>query len=113
MMAYYYFLLGVIIKKTFAEKYVLGGKHMKTLIKSVAISLLISSSAAFAETVAVITPYLAQPGTQAAIEGFEAAASDKGWDVNVIDTAGDIAAAISRIEDSCLLYTSPSPRDRG
>ena len=73
---------------------------MKTLIKSVAISLLISSSAAFAETVAVITPYLAQPGTQAAIEGFEAAASDKGWDVNVIDTAGDIAAAISRIEDS-------------
>ena len=73
---------------------------MKTLIKSLAISLLISSSAAFAETVAVITPYLAQPGTQAAIEGFEAAASNKGWDVNVIDTAGDIAAAISRIEDS-------------
>ena len=57
---------------------------MKSLIKSVAVSLLISSSAAFAETVAVITPYLAQPGTQAAIEGFEAAASDKGWDVNAV-----------------------------
>jgi len=73
---------------------------MKILFKSVAISLLISASATFAETVAVITPYLAQPGTQAAIEGFESAASEKGWDVNVIDTAGDIAAAISRIEDS-------------
>lgn len=73
---------------------------MKILFKSAAISLLISASAAFAETVAVITPYLAQPGTQAAIEGFDSAASEKGWDVNVIDTAGDIAAAISRIEDS-------------
>ena len=73
---------------------------MKILFKSAAISLLIWASATFAETVAVITPYLAQPGTQAAIEGFESAASEKGWDVNVIDTAGDIAAAISRIEDS-------------
>ena len=73
---------------------------MKILFKSAAISLLISASAAFAETVAVITPYLAQPGSQAAIEGFESAASEKGWDVTVIDTAGDRAAAISRIEDS-------------
>ena len=73
---------------------------MKILFKSAAISLLMAASAVFAETVAVITPYLAQPGTQAAIEGFESAASEKGWDVNVIDTAGDIAAAISRIEDS-------------
>jgi ribose transport system substrate-binding protein len=81
-------------------EYQLGGRYMKILFKSAAISLLISTSAAFAETVAVITPYLAQPGTQAAIEGFESAASEKGWDVNVIDTAGDIAAAISRIEDS-------------
>ena len=73
---------------------------MKILFKSAAISLLMSASAAFADTVAVMTPYLAQPGTQAAMEGFESAASEKGWDVNVIDTAGDIAAAISRIEDS-------------
>ncbi|MEM7134271.1 MAG: substrate-binding domain-containing protein [Chloroflexota bacterium] len=49
--------------------------------------------------VAVITPYLAQPGTQFYLEGFEAAATDKEWDVNVIDTAGDVAAVISRIED--------------
>jgi ribose transport system substrate-binding protein len=49
--------------------------------------------------VAVITPYLAQPGTQFYVEGFEAAAKDKGWDVNVIDTKGDVAAVISRMED--------------
>lgn len=52
-----------------------------------------------APTVAVITPYLAQPGSQFVVEGFEAAASEKGWTVNVIDTAGDVAAVISRIED--------------
>ena len=49
--------------------------------------------------VAVITPYLAQPGTQFYVEGFEAATKDRGWDVNVIDTKGDVAAVISRIED--------------
>lgn len=49
--------------------------------------------------VAVVTPYLAQPGTQFYVEGFQAAAKDKGWDVNVIDTKGDVAAVISRIED--------------
>ena len=58
------------------------------------------ASAAVAQDIAVITPYLAQPGTQAAIEGFQASAADKGWQVNVVDTAGDVAAVISRIEDA-------------
>ncbi|MGV8955811.1 MAG: substrate-binding domain-containing protein, partial [Cypionkella sp.] len=49
--------------------------------------------------IAVITPYLAQPGTQFYVEAFQAAAEGKDWDVNVIDTAGDVAAVISRIED--------------
>jgi len=72
-------------------------KHHLTLA---AAALTLFASAASAESVAVITPYLAQPGTQAYVEGFEAAAREKGWDVNVIDTAGDVAAAISRIEDA-------------
>lgn len=75
---------------------------MKTTLTMAASALALCASSAWAETVAVITPYLAQPGTQAAIEGFEAAAADKGWDVNVIDTAGDVAAVISRIEDSVI-----------
>jgi ribose transport system substrate-binding protein len=52
-----------------------------------------------AQEVAVITPYLAQPGTQFYIDGFTARADELGWQVNVIDTAGDVAAVISRIED--------------
>ncbi|MBZ0282917.1 MAG: substrate-binding domain-containing protein [Anaerolineae bacterium] len=49
--------------------------------------------------IAVLTPYLAQPGTQFMVEAFQAAAEEKGWTVNVIDTAGDIAALNSRIQD--------------
>jgi len=56
-------------------------------------------SAQDAPTIAVITPYLSQPGTQFVVEGFQAAAEEEGWTVNVIDTAGDVAAVISRIED--------------
>ncbi|HTN61526.1 MAG TPA: substrate-binding domain-containing protein [Devosia sp.] len=60
----------------------------------------LAASGAMAQSkVAVITPYLAQPGTQFYVEAFQAAAKDKAWDVNVIDTAGDVAAVISRIED--------------
>lgn len=61
--------------------------------------LFLLAGAALAQSVAVITPYLAQPGTQFMVEAFEAAAKAKGWTVNVIDTAGDVAAVISRIED--------------
>lgn len=52
-----------------------------------------------APVVAVITPYLAQPGTQFMVEAFQAAGEEKGWTVNVIDTAGEVADVISRIED--------------
>jgi len=71
---------------------------MKKRLTLAALTLL--SSHVMAADIAVVTPYLAQPGTQAYVEGFEASAEDKGWEVNVIDTAGDVAAAISRIEDA-------------
>lgn len=57
------------------------------------------SGAAAAQDVAVITPYLSQPGTQFYVDGFESRAEELGWDVNVVDTAGDVGAVISRIED--------------
>ncbi|MDG4649678.1 substrate-binding domain-containing protein [Roseibacterium sp. SDUM158017] len=63
-------------------------------------AMLVASGAAAQERVTVITPYLAQPGTQFYVDGFEAASEGRGWEVNVIDTAGDIAAVISRIEDA-------------
>jgi ribose transport system substrate-binding protein len=64
-----------------------------------AVALSLAGAAVAAPKVAVVTPYLAQPGTQFYVEGFQAAAKDKGWDVNVVDTKGDVAAVISRIED--------------
>jgi ribose transport system substrate-binding protein len=62
-------------------------------------ALALTSAQDDAPVVAVVTPYLAQPGTQFMVEAFQAAGEAKGWTVNVIDTAGDVAAVISRIED--------------
>lgn len=50
-------------------------------------------------TVAVLTPYLASATTRIMVEEFEAAMSEMGYQVNVIDTAGDIGALDSRIQD--------------
>lgn len=60
----------------------------------------LGTGAAFAQAkVAIVTPYMAQPGTQFYVEAFQGVADENDWDVNVIDTAGDVAAVISRIED--------------
>ncbi|MGV3575193.1 MAG: substrate-binding domain-containing protein [Devosia sp.] len=60
----------------------------------------LGTGAALAQAkVAIVTPYMAQPGTQFYVEAFQAVAAENDWDVNVIDTAGDVAAVISRIED--------------
>jgi ribose transport system substrate-binding protein len=72
-----------------------------------ALGLALAASAAFAapafaagEKIVVITPYLAQPGTQFYVEAFQAEAKNNGWDVNVIDTKGDVAAVVARLEDA-------------
>ena len=71
----------------------------RTLLAATAIAAASIAGSAFAAKVAVITPYLAQPGTQFYVEAFQDVAKQKGWDVNVIDTQSDVAAVISRIED--------------
>jgi ribose transport system substrate-binding protein len=65
-------------------------------------ALLLTSGLAQAagEKIAIITPYLAQPGTQFYVEAFQGKAKEFGWDVNVVDTKGDVAAAVARIEDA-------------
>jgi ribose transport system substrate-binding protein len=73
---------------------------MKRTILATVAAIALSAGSLAAQTVAVITPYLAQPGTQAYVEGFEAKAAEAGMTVNVIDTAGDVAAVIARIEDA-------------
>lgn len=71
-----------------------------TKLSAAIFTLLFSTATIAAEKVTVLTPYLAQPGTQAYLEGFEKSAKASGWEVNVIDTAGDVAAVISRMEDA-------------
>jgi ribose transport system substrate-binding protein len=63
------------------------------------LALATASHALAGAKIAVVTPYLAQPGTQFYVEAFQDQAKTYGWDVNVIDTKGDVAAAVSRIED--------------
>lgn len=76
---------------------------MQLFFKSICLTILMSFfivANAWAAKVTVVTPYLAQPGTQMYLEGFKAEASKQGWDLNVIDTKGDVAEVISRIEDA-------------
>ena len=72
----------------------------RPLLAGLALTVAASTGSAWATKIAVITPYLAQPGTQFYVEGFKTAAAKNGWEVNVIDTAGDVAAVVSRIEDA-------------
>lgn len=73
--------------------------HLKS-IAAVVVGATLFAVPALAQNVTVVTPYLAQPGTQMFVEGFEAEAAKLGLTSNVIDTAGDVAAVISRIEDA-------------
>lgn len=73
------------------------------LIAFFALAAVLLTGAAFAQgeppTIAVLTPYLAQPGTQFMVEAFQVAAEERGWTVNVIDTAGSIPDLNSRVQD--------------
>lgn len=66
----------------------------------VAALVVASSTSAFATKIAIVTPYLAQPGTQYYVEAFQEIAKQNNWTVNVVDTKGDIAGVVSRIEDA-------------
>jgi ribose transport system substrate-binding protein len=72
-------------------------RSFTTLLGAAALAL--SASAAYAAgKVTVITPYLAQPGTQFYVEAFQAEAKTNGWEVNVVDTKGDVAGVIAALE---------------
>ena len=76
---------------------------INSIKKGLAVSAMLaltSGAALAAAKIAIITPYLAQPGTQYYVEAFQEQAKTNAWSVNVIDTKGDVAAVISRIEDA-------------
>jgi ribose transport system substrate-binding protein len=59
-----------------------------------------AASAAASSKITIVTPYMAEPGTQYYVEAFQDVAKVNGWTVNVVDTKGDIAGVISGIENA-------------
>jgi ribose transport system substrate-binding protein len=57
------------------------------------------ATAAYAEDVAVLTPYISSVATNEMVETFKADAEAKGWSVNIVDTRGDFQQLASRVED--------------
>jgi len=75
--------------------------HKTAISGAVGLLFALAANAALAATkITIVTPYLAQPGTQYYVESFQEQAKANGWTVNVVDTKGDIAAVVSRIEDA-------------
>ncbi|MCT7378318.1 sugar ABC transporter substrate-binding protein [Chelativorans salis] len=58
-----------------------------------------AATGAWAEDVAVLTPYLSSVATNEMVETFTTESEAKGWTVNVLDTRGDFQQLASRIED--------------
>lgn len=69
----------------------------KTLLAGLVAALL--TTAAHAEDVAVLTPYISSVATNEMVETFKTDAEAKGWSVNVVDTRGDFQQLASRVED--------------
>ncbi|MDR3470970.1 MAG: substrate-binding domain-containing protein [Devosia sp.] len=78
---------------------------MHKLLTSVALAGLLAlggTTAGFAagEKISVLTPYLSAIATGQMIEAFKKDAEKYGWTVDVVDTAGDMGAFASRVEDA-------------
>jgi ribose transport system substrate-binding protein len=70
-------------------------------IATAAVLGLLATTAAFADgkSVSVVTPYLSAVATAEMVDTFKKEAGAKGWTVDVVDTAGDMGAFASRLED--------------
>jgi len=77
---------------------------MHKLLTSLALAGLMAGVAtgamAAGEKISVLTPYLSAVATGQMIEAFKADAAKYGWTVDVVDTAGDMGAFASRVEDA-------------
>lgn len=51
------------------------------------------------ERIAVVTPYMSAVATAEMVETFQAEAATRDWEVEVVDTAGDLGAMASRLQD--------------
>ena len=77
------------------------GKFLAALSFSTALTLVGSFGAmAAGERVSLLTPYLAATATAQMIDAFKEKATQYGWTVDTVDTAGDMGAFASRVEDA-------------
>ncbi len=59
----------------------------------------LGASAAGAQDIAVLTPYLSAVATNDMVTTFQSEAERRGWTVQTVDTAGDFGALANRLED--------------
>lgn len=57
------------------------------------------SAAKGVKKISIVTPYLSSVTTNKMVETMKSGMEAKGWEVNVIDTKGDVASLASRMED--------------
>ena len=75
-------------------------KFLVSLSLATMLSTVSGAALAAGEKVSVITPYLSATATAEMVEAFKAQAGEKGWTIDVVDTAGDMGAFASRVEDA-------------
>ena len=72
---------------------------MKRLLRLASLFTVLALTNVYAQTVAVLTPYLASATTKIMVDELGVSLESMGYTVNVIDTAGDVAALDGRIQD--------------
>ena len=72
---------------------------IRLMAATAAAATVAAGSAAHAQEVAVLTPYLSSVTTNEMVDVFSTAAEERGWSTNVIDTRGDFGQLANRIED--------------
>lgn len=72
---------------------------MKMLLRLGLLLAMLALTTVYAQTVAVLTPYLASATTKVMVDELSASLEAMAYTVNVIDTAGDVAALDGRMQD--------------
>ena len=72
---------------------------MKRLLRLASLFTVLALTNVYAQTVSVLTPYLASATTKIMVDELGVSLESMGYTVNVIDTAGDVAALDGRIQD--------------
>lgn len=75
-------------------------KYLMSLTLATMFTAVSGAALAAGEKVSLVTPYLSATATAEMVDAFKAKAAEMGWTVDVVDTAGDMGAFASRVEDA-------------